>query len=106
MFLEAGTCRMGGHATHDVREARRTFDPEMFAHWGRRDPIGLYEDYLVHGGLDLGGGYTGPAEILARLTEIEEDVIAEIDRAAAEALQSRDEAMPAGASAASGVYAR
>src|SRR5690606_41813721 len=36
------TFRMGGHATHDEAEARRTFAPELFRYWGARDPIGLY----------------------------------------------------------------
>ncbi|HKG21569.1 MAG TPA: thiamine pyrophosphate-dependent dehydrogenase E1 component subunit alpha, partial [Blastocatellia bacterium] len=42
-LLIAETFRMGGHATHDEREARATFPPELFAHWGKRDPIGLFE---------------------------------------------------------------
>lgn len=79
----ARTFRMGGHATHDDREARETFAPERFAEWGRRDPVGLFESYL----LDEGIG----ADTLARL---EEEVAAEMDRAADEALRSRDRIPP------------
>jgi len=46
VLLVAETFRMGGHATHDEREARETFAPELFAQWGRRDPVGLYEEHL------------------------------------------------------------
>src|SRR5256884_8393919 len=42
-LLVAETFRMGGHATHDEREARETFPAELFQQWGKRDPIGLYE---------------------------------------------------------------
>jgi len=44
--IVADTFRMGGHATHYERAARGTFAPELFAAWGRRDPIGLFEAYL------------------------------------------------------------
>jgi TPP-dependent pyruvate/acetoin dehydrogenase alpha subunit len=93
-MLIAETFRMGGHATHDDAEARRTFDGEMFASWGRRDPIALYEEYLVDAGV--------PRETLAA---VEADVDAEIDRAEIEAMQSRRDSMPAPASALDGVYA-
>jgi len=82
------TFRMGGHATHDEAEARRTFPPELFEYWGRRDPIGLYEEYLVGEGI----GRDVLEEIEARVTE-------EIDRAAELALTSREERMPAPESA-------
>ena len=82
------TFRMGGHATHDEAEARRTFPPELFEYWGRRDPIGLYEEYLVGEGI----GRDVLEEIEARVTE-------EIDRAAELALASREERMPAPESA-------
>jgi TPP-dependent pyruvate/acetoin dehydrogenase alpha subunit len=85
---------MGGHATHDEREARETFPDELFEHWGRRDPVGLYEEYLVLAGIGRD-----------RLQTIEDEVEAEIEAAAAEALRSRDGAMPEPASAARGVYA-
>lgn len=79
----ADTFRMGGHATHDEREARETFDPELFRVWGRRDPIGLFEAYLVSEGV-------APED----LEHIETDVTEELERAAAEALESR-ESLPA-----------
>jgi len=111
VFVEARTFRMGGHATHDVREGRRTFAAELFEHWGHRDPIGLYEEFLVQDRVALGGdgGEATSVDPGARnrsaLAEIETEVIAEVDRAAAEALDSRGGAMPEGATAAKGVYA-
>ncbi|HEY7543615.1 MAG TPA: thiamine pyrophosphate-dependent dehydrogenase E1 component subunit alpha, partial [Blastocatellia bacterium] len=51
-MLVAETFRMGGHATHDEREARETFAKELFEHWGKRDPIGLFETYLIEGVID------------------------------------------------------
>jgi len=87
-LLVAETFRMGGHATHDEAEARRTFAPELFRHWGRRDPIGLYEEYLVGEGI---GRDT--------LESIEARVTAEVERAAELALASRETAAPDPASA-------
>jgi acetoin:2,6-dichlorophenolindophenol oxidoreductase subunit alpha len=65
------TFRMGGHATHDEAEARRTFPAELFRSWGRRDPVGQYEQYLVWRGLDR-----------ARLADVEREVTAEVEEAA------------------------
>jgi pyruvate dehydrogenase E1 component alpha subunit/2-oxoisovalerate dehydrogenase E1 component alpha subunit len=93
VMLVAETFRMGGHATHDEREARETFPAEWFAAWGRRDPIGLYEEYLK------GRGWP-----VRRLDDIEAAVTAEVERAAEEAVAGR-ERMPAGESAVTGVYA-
>jgi TPP-dependent pyruvate/acetoin dehydrogenase alpha subunit len=93
-MLIADTFRIGGHATHDEREARETFPAAWFAEWGRRDPVGLYEEYLRGRGL--------PAE---RLAEVETAVEAEIAQAEADALASREGAVPAGESALGGVYA-
>jgi TPP-dependent pyruvate/acetoin dehydrogenase alpha subunit len=75
----AETFRMGGHATHDEREARETFSPELFEAWGRRDPIGLFEAWLLARGI--------PGE---RLEAIEAEVTQEIEAAADEAVKSRD----------------
>src|SRR3989454_6366898 len=50
-MLVAQTFRMGGHATHDEREARDTLPGELFQLWGKRDPIGLYEEYLKEDGI-------------------------------------------------------
>lgn len=80
------TFRIGGHATHDEAEARRTFAPELFRYWGARDPIGLYEAYLQEEGI--------PA---SRLEAIEADVTSEIDAAIDAALRSRERRMPDGA---------
>lgn len=93
-MLVANTFRIGGHATHDEREARATFPADWFAEWGRRDPIGLYEEHLK------GRGIAGE-----RLAAVEAGVEAEILKAEAEALESREKAIPAGASALQGVYA-
>lgn len=93
-LLVAETFRMGGHATHDEAEARRTFDGEMFTRWGRRDPIALFEEHLVDGGVAR-----------AALEAIELKVEREIERAEAEAMESRRQHMPAPESALVGVYA-
>jgi TPP-dependent pyruvate/acetoin dehydrogenase alpha subunit len=93
-LLVAETFRMGGHATHDEAEARDTFDPALFERWGRRDPIGLYEEYLVDEGV--------ARETLA---DVEAGVEAEVERAQEDALESRREHLPVGESAVVGVYA-
>ncbi len=46
-LVVATTFRMGSHATHDEAEARRLFSKEVFERWGRRDPIGVYEEWLA-----------------------------------------------------------
>jgi TPP-dependent pyruvate/acetoin dehydrogenase alpha subunit len=111
VLLVADTFRMGGHATHDEREARSTFDPSLFSYWGMRDPIGLYENYLINIALDLvDGRRTDSSDELRKrnttmLLQIEARVTEEVERAATEALESARSNMPAGASAAKGVYA-
>jgi len=52
-IIVAKTFRMGGHATHDEAEARHLFPKAVFERWGRRDPIGVYEEWLVAGDRDL-----------------------------------------------------
>ncbi len=84
-LLLVDTFRMGGHATHDEAEARATFAPELFEYWGRRDPVGLYEEYLTGEGIGR-----------ARLEAIEERVTAEIEVAAEAAVESREGGMPRG----------
>jgi TPP-dependent pyruvate/acetoin dehydrogenase alpha subunit len=79
----AETFRMGGHATHDEREGRALFPPELFRFWGRRDPIGLFEAYLIRHGMDRG-----------TLEAVEADVTDEMERAAEEALGSRERVPP------------
>jgi len=93
-LLVAETFRMGGHATHDEAEARQTFSAELFEQWGRRDPIGLYEEYLVDEGVSR-----------TTLGDVEAEIEAEVERAQDEALASKRERMPAGDGAEEGVYA-
>jgi TPP-dependent pyruvate/acetoin dehydrogenase alpha subunit len=93
-LLIAETFRMGGHATHDEQEARRTFDAQLFGAWGRRDPIAMYEEWLVSRGIAR-----------ATLEAAEQEVDAEVNRAEEEALASRATRMPVGEDATSGVYA-
>jgi TPP-dependent pyruvate/acetoin dehydrogenase alpha subunit len=93
-LLVAETFRMGGHATHDEREARELFDADTFRGWARRDPVGMYEAWLEGEGIGRD-----------RLEAIEADVTAEVEAAAEEALRSRDTAMPRGETVLEGVYA-
>lgn len=76
----AETFRMGGHATHDEREARETFDARLFEAWGRRDPIGLYERYL-----EEEVGVARPV-----LEVVERRIVDEVEAAAERALASRE----------------
>ena len=87
-LLIVDTFRMGGHATHDEAEARRTFPAELFEHWGRRDPVGLYEEYLVSTGIGRD-----------RLEAIEADVHDAVESAAEAARARRDELAPSPESA-------
>lgn len=110
-LLIAETFRMGGHATHDEREARATFSAELFKHWGKRDPIGLFETYLIEGALDLESNRRSDKSDDLRernrqvLMSAEQRVVDEIERAAEEALASARTRMPRPESAATGVYA-
>ena len=92
-LLIAETFRMGGHATHDEREARDTFPAELFKSWGKRDPIGLYEEYLKDEGVTA-----------QTLGQLELEITEQVERAAAEALASREK-MPRGETALDGLYA-
>jgi len=94
VMLMAETFRMGGHATHDEREARAIFSPKLFDHWGKRDPIGMYELYLEANGIPS-----------SRLQAVEATVISELAAAEKAALQSRDSRMPRPEAAVEGVYA-
>ncbi len=47
VLVYAATFRMGGHATHDEREARSLFGDETFRRWGARDPVGCMEEFLA-----------------------------------------------------------
>lgn len=92
-LLVAETFRMGGHATHDEREARETLSAKLFAEWGKRDPIGQYEEYLKE------DGWTEQ-----ELGDVEAEVTAAVERAEQEALASRGN-MPTGEGALSGLFA-
>jgi TPP-dependent pyruvate/acetoin dehydrogenase alpha subunit len=92
-LLIAETFRMGGHATHDDHEARQTFDAGLFALWGRREPIAMYEQWLRLRGIS--------SDVLESL-ELEVEV--EVGKAEEEALASRAGSMPRGEDALSGVY--
>lgn len=81
-ILLARTFRMGGHATHDVSEARRTFPAELFQRWGRRDPVGRFEFFLERAGVEV-----------EAMQAIEEQVILRVETAAEAALASRSLAM-------------
>jgi TPP-dependent pyruvate/acetoin dehydrogenase alpha subunit len=112
VLLIADTFRMGGHATHDEREARGTFNAELFSYWAKRDPIGVYETFLIEGTLDLESGRRVKRTDALRernagvFRSLEQHVIEEVDRAAVEALESRRSNMPRAESAAEGVYAQ
>ncbi len=94
VILAAETFRMGGHATHDEQDARRLISEQMYEYWGKRDPIGLYEEHLKCTGMRA-----------ENLEAVERDVTAQVDRAAAEALESRERHMPPPPSALDDVYA-
>ncbi len=106
-LLIAETFRMGGHATHDEEEARRVLSPSLFEYWGKRDPIGCYEEYLINSDYNLANSsnpenqHTNNRSVLEA---IEESVIAEVDRSINEALESRNHP-PRPESAVEGVYA-
>lgn len=87
-LLIADTFRMGGHATHDEAEARATFPQSLFDHWGQRDPIGLYEAWLLGEGI--------PRD---RLVAIEDEETRTVEAAAERALHDRNDRMPAGEAA-------
>lgn len=87
-LLIVETFRMGGHATHDEAEARTTFDASLFEHWGRRDPIASYEEYLVQQGVAR-----------ERLERAEMEIGREVEAAAEAALQDREANTPVAAHA-------
>lgn len=95
VVLVARTFRMGGHATHDEREARALFSPEVFAAWGQRDPIGCYETWLT----------TARGISTERLAAVEAEQTARIEAAAREALARRETGAPDPAQATHGVFA-
>jgi TPP-dependent pyruvate/acetoin dehydrogenase alpha subunit len=94
VILAADTFRMGGHATHDEQEAREIIAPEVFEHWGKRDPVGMYEEFLKSSGVGV-----------PELEKVEAEVAGEVEAAAEEALASRESNMPPPESATDDVYA-
>jgi TPP-dependent pyruvate/acetoin dehydrogenase alpha subunit len=93
-IIFAETFRMGGHATHDEKEAREIFPAEVFEHWGKRDPIGLYESYLERHDISR-----------SDLQKTEQRVIEELAAAEREALASFKDHVPDSSEATRGVYA-
>jgi 2-oxoisovalerate dehydrogenase E1 component len=95
------TFRMGGHATHDEREARQMMDADLFQEWGRRDPVGQFEEYLAHLARPLAAG-DAPRPAAADAAEwnrslmatVEAEVVQEVDTAEREALRSREASIP------------
>jgi TPP-dependent pyruvate/acetoin dehydrogenase alpha subunit len=94
VIVFADTFRMGGHATHDEKEARELFASEVFEYWGKRDPIGMFESYLTRHGLTQ-----------SALEDVEGRVIDEMQAAETAALESRDHNVPRPDDLTSGVYA-
>ena len=94
-LLVARTFRMGGHATHDEREARELFDSQRYAYWGARDPIGCYEEWLM--------SRRGVAR--AELEQIEAIALAEIEEAARIAQSRKQSHAPDPATLLNGVFA-
>ncbi|MGH9335803.1 MAG: thiamine pyrophosphate-dependent dehydrogenase E1 component subunit alpha, partial [Vicinamibacteria bacterium] len=90
VVVTARTFRMGGHATHDEGESRAILPQADFDHWGKRDPIGMYETYLAESALDLLPSRSN-REALERA---EAEVEAEIAGAEREALWSRERSKP------------
>lgn len=93
--LLARTFRMGGHATHDEREARRLLPPAAYAEWGARDPVGCYEEWLT--------ATRGVPR--AHLEALEEALTARVDDAARHAAARKESHAPAASELLEGVYA-
>jgi TPP-dependent pyruvate/acetoin dehydrogenase alpha subunit len=93
-IIFAETFRMGGHATHDEREARAILPSERFEYWGKRDPIGMYETWLEGIGIAR-----------SVLEQREQEVVSELAAAEKQALFSRETRMPHPDSLLDGVYA-
>ena len=115
VLLTANTFRMGGHATHDEAEARDLIPQALFRYWGERDPVGQFEAHLLAADAALEAGVAQPPsplpeERVARnrciLEHVAQQAEAEVEAAAAEALQSRAESMPDGTDVDHDVYAR
>lgn len=90
VVVTARTFRMGGHATHDEGESRAILPPGEFVHWGKRDPIGMYESYLAELPLELAPSRSNREALERAEAEVEAE-IAEAERAA---LESRERHKP------------
>jgi TPP-dependent pyruvate/acetoin dehydrogenase alpha subunit len=101
VIVTAKTFRMGGHATHDEGESRAILSEADFRHWGKRDPIGMYESYLAESALPLAPSRSNREA----LEKAEAEVEAEIAEAEARALESRDRRKPDPATQRTGVFA-
>ena len=114
VLLLAETFRMGGHATHDEAEARKLLPEALFRHWGERDPLGLFETWLQRSAIPLEEGLREGAALPPErglrnqlvLEQVAKQVNAEVEAAAAAALESRAGRMPDGSGVTEGVYAR
>ena len=95
VLIVAKTFRMGGHATHDEKEARRLFSDDVYAYWGKKDPIGCYETWLqTHRKIEL-----------STLQQIENQCLALVDQSAAQAQASKFTHAPKPDQLTVGVYA-
>jgi len=101
VIVTAKTFRMGGHATHDEGESRAILAAADFAHWGKRDPVGMYESYLADSPMELSASLSNREA----LEKAEAEVEAEIAEAEREALLSRETRKPDPATQTTGVYA-
>ena len=95
VLIVTETFRMGGHATHDEREARELFDQKTYEYWGARDPIGMFETYLQE----------DKDVAVSTLQTIEQEVIDEMDAAAKRAVSKIDSHQPDPSTVGQGVYA-
>jgi hypothetical protein len=98
-----------------VREARELIPAAQFEYWGRRDPIGQFEEFLATGPVDLDAadrdmtvGEPSERELRNRgvLARIEAEVVREVEEAAEEALAGRrDEDLSPSLQRGEGTYA-
>jgi TPP-dependent pyruvate/acetoin dehydrogenase alpha subunit len=95
-LIIARTFRMGGHATHDEKEARALFSDEIYQQWGQRDPVGCYEQWLMK---------TQGIEATL-LKEIEVEATHQVDQAARFAQGRKESHAPDPQTQQDGVYAR
>ena len=117
VLISTTTFRMGGHATHDEAEARANLPAALFQYWGERDPLGLYETWLLQSDLVLEDGAAASgvrADDLpegrgernaAMLQRVEAAIHAEVEQAADAALESRAKRMPDGSDVDHDTYA-